>query len=65
MGEDRSGESGLMRVYAYHCSRCNYLWFPKDYDFHLMDREAIFELEPPKVPGVNRKLDEFPYQKNS
>ena len=24
---------GLLAVLAYHCMRCNYLWFPKDYDY--------------------------------
>ena len=25
-------KKGLVIAYAYHCQRCNYLWFPKDFD---------------------------------
>jgi hypothetical protein len=25
-------KKGLVVTYAYHCQRCNYLWFPKDFD---------------------------------
>lgn len=46
---DRDGEQGLQRVYAYHCTRCNYLWFPKDYDYDRTYQEEIFEREPPKA----------------
>ena len=51
-------ELGLARTYAYHCFRCNYLWFPKDFDpmnnvYNFKDLyfigQNIFELEPPKV----------------
>jgi hypothetical protein len=36
---------GLIEVLAYHCNRCNYLWFAKDFDLG----ENILELEPPKA----------------
>jgi hypothetical protein len=49
MSYDRSGEGGLERVYAYHCSRCNYVWLPKDYDFIIDDSEALFRRDPPKA----------------
>lgn len=25
-------KKGVVVTYAYHCQRCNYLWFPKDFD---------------------------------
>lgn len=25
-------KKGLVITYAYHCNRCNYVWFPKDFD---------------------------------
>lgn len=39
-------ERGLMLVHAYHCIRCNYLWFPRDYDPAYHD---IKNMEPPKA----------------
>ena len=39
-------ERGLMLVQAYHCIRCNYLWFPRDYDPAYHD---IKNMEPPKA----------------
>ena len=57
--EDRGYELGLTRTYAYHCKRCNYLWFPKDFDAdnQISNRgegiffvgQNIFYLEPPKA----------------
>jgi hypothetical protein len=40
--EKMASELGLVNVWAYHCSRCNYTWLPKDFD--LGCREP-FELE--------------------
>ena len=54
--EEAAWDLGLERTLAYHCKRCNYLWFPKD--FEPVNRrtgnivyvgENIFELEPPKA----------------
>lgn len=45
-GEQLMEERGLMTVLAYHCIRCNYLWFPRDYDPAYDDIERM---EPPKA----------------
>lgn len=57
--EGRGYELGLRKTYAYHCNRCNYLWFPKDFDAvnpvnnHgegvYFVGQNIFDLEPPKA----------------
>ena len=36
---------GLKAVLAYHCKRCNYLWFPRDYEFV---EKNIIQITPPK-----------------
>ena len=36
---------GLYAVLAYHCKRCNYLWFPRDYE---ISEKNIIEITPPK-----------------
>lgn len=33
--EDEADEVGLVRLWAYLCSRCNYVWLPKDFDLVL------------------------------
>jgi hypothetical protein len=43
--QEKQEALGLTDVMAYHCERCHYLWFPKDYDLG----ENILELEPPKA----------------
>ena len=32
--ENMANELGLVEIHAYHCSRCNYIWLPKDFDFN-------------------------------
>ena len=36
---------GLKAVLAYHCKRCNYLWFPRDYE---ISEKNIIQITPPK-----------------
>jgi len=36
---------GLKAVLAYHCIRCQYLWFPRDYD---IVEKNIIQITPPK-----------------
>ncbi len=36
---------GLKAVLAYHCIRCDYLWFPRDY--YIVEKNII-EITPPK-----------------
>jgi hypothetical protein len=36
---------GLKAVLAYHCLRCQYLWFPRDYE---IVEKNIIEITPPK-----------------
>ena len=36
---------GLKAVLAYHCIRCHYLWFPRDYE---IVEKNIIEITPPK-----------------
>ncbi len=43
--ENRATELSLWKVWAYHCYRCNYLWFPKDYDYGLDN--PILNMTPP------------------
>jgi hypothetical protein len=38
-------ELGLKAVLAYHCLRCQYLWFPRDYE---IVEKNIIEITPPK-----------------
>ena len=38
-------EAGLKLTLAYHCNRCDYQWFPKDFDNPSLN---IFDLLPPK-----------------
>lgn len=38
-------ELGLKAVLAYHCRRCQYLWFPRDYE---IVEKNIIEITPPK-----------------
>jgi hypothetical protein len=44
---NKAADLGLWETWAYHCIRCNYLWFPKDFDFRGDDK--IFDMEPPKA----------------
>jgi len=44
--ENLRRDFGLERVFAYSCLRCNYLWFPKDYD---PAEKLITQFPPPKV----------------
>ena len=55
--ENAAFELGLERTYAYHCRRCNYAWFPRDFDpsnltedpySHFLGQN-IFNLEAPKA----------------
>jgi len=36
---------GMMAVLAYHCKRCDYLWFPRDYS---IVEKNIIDIPPPK-----------------
>ena len=36
---------GLKAVLAYHCLRCQYLWFPRDYE---IAEKNIIQITPPK-----------------
>jgi hypothetical protein len=42
---------GLRLTFAYHCNRCDYLWFPKDFDVIGENRTMrdIFNLPAPKA----------------
>jgi len=41
--------TGLKLTFAYHCNRCDYLWFPKDFDdFGKYMFRDIMNLIPPK-----------------
>jgi hypothetical protein len=44
---DEDDDKGIWLVFAYHCQRCNYLWFPKDYDVLITD--DIRTMTPPKA----------------
>lgn len=48
--EDKAiADLGLWKVWAYHCIRCKYVWFPRYAEFQHVTNEAImFNLEPPK-----------------
>lgn len=47
--ENEADKLGLKHVWAYHCSRCNYVWLPKDFDFDYSEPEkGIFLQTPPK-----------------
>ena len=41
----RTVKLGLMKTYAYHCNRCDYLWFPRDYEY---EHDDIMKMKPPK-----------------
>jgi rubrerythrin len=43
--QEKQEALGLLDVMAYHCNRCHYLWFPKDFDLG----ENNLDLEPPKA----------------
>ena len=45
--QSKAEAKGLIKVYAYHCNRCNYLWFPRDYDYSFRS-SPILEMDPPK-----------------
>ncbi len=56
--ENAASDLGLKKTYAYYCERCNYLWFPKDFDPTNMIESSgseyftgqnIFDREPPKA----------------
>jgi hypothetical protein len=42
---------GLRLAFAYHCNRCDYLWYPKDLDVIGQDKKMkdIFNLPAPKA----------------
>jgi hypothetical protein len=42
---------GLRLTFAYHCNRCDYLWFPKDFDYYGKDKHMkdIFNLAAPRA----------------
>ena len=45
----KADELGLWKVWAYHCVRCNHVWFPRYAKWqHVAKEEIIFNLEPPK-----------------
>jgi hypothetical protein len=55
--ENMASELGLVEIHAYHCSRCNYVWLPRDFDFNFNLRNNktdgywghdLFFREPPK-----------------
>jgi hypothetical protein len=41
----KASQLDLIKTLAYNCNRCNYLWFPKDYD---PPSDDIMKMEPPK-----------------
>ena len=48
--KNKAAELGLVNVWAYHCMRCNYVWFPRflsDY-LYIDYEELLFNEEPPK-----------------
>jgi hypothetical protein len=38
---------GISKTWAYHCTRCNYVWLPKDFD--LVNDDDLLNREPPKA----------------
>jgi hypothetical protein len=53
--ENKASELGLIKVWAYCCQRCNYVWPPRDFDFDMRLRkgqnnlgEDLMYKDPPK-----------------
>lgn len=42
----KASQLGLIKTLAYNCNRCNYLWFPRDYN---PPSDDIMKMEPPKA----------------
>jgi hypothetical protein len=62
--EKKAADMGMIRSYAYHCNRCNYVWFPKDYDYR--PTSPILEMTPPKSCArcKSRSWNQIPEDEN-
>jgi hypothetical protein len=46
--DEKAHKLGLHQMWAYRCMRCNYVWFPRDFDPMSMDGNELVQREPPK-----------------